>query len=66
MSHLSWLCNTVRPPLSVAHSLHPHKVNNHNNKIIIRRCKRTDYNAVFLPSAGEAQRGHYSLFGYII
>lgn len=35
------------PLLPLAHSLPPYKINNHNNKII-RRCKRIDYNAVFV------------------
>lgn len=39
----------------------PHKINNHDNKIILRRCKRMDSNAV-LSSAEEAQRVYHSLF----
>lgn len=50
----------MSPPPNLAH-FHPHKINNHDNKIIIRRCKRMGSNAV-LSSAEEAQRVHHSLF----
>lgn len=56
-----WLCNTAVPLLRPAHSLPtPRKVNNHNNKIIIRRCKRMDYNAVFVTLSWRGSKG--SLF----
>jgi len=45
---LGWLRNTARPLPPLAHTLPPDKVNNHNNKIITRRCKRMEYNAVFV------------------
>lgn len=36
------------PFLPSAHSLPPYKINNYNNKIIIRRCEKMDYNVVFV------------------
>lgn len=36
------------PLLLLAQPLPPYKINNYNNKIIIRRCEKMDYNAVFV------------------